>query len=112
MWDNPFFPLTMTNIVCSSSWQECRKLRNYQSLIAIAIALDSAPVQSLELTRNYLSSNMVSQLEALVSLPDPEGNHSRYRAALNEVIDPAYRDCCIPWIGKCSANSGFLRACG
>ncbi|KAF5324648.1 hypothetical protein D9611_004380 [Ephemerocybe angulata] len=78
--------------------QECRKLRNYQSLIAIAIALDSAPVQSLALTRNFLSSKMVSQLEELVRLPDPEGNHYRYRQVLEEVIDPTYSESCIPWI--------------
>ncbi|RXW17474.1 hypothetical protein EST38_g8391 [Candolleomyces aberdarensis] len=77
---------------------ECRKLRNYHSLIAIAIALDSAPVQSLDLTREPLSSNMVAQLEALVRLPHPEGNYSRYREVLAELIDPAYRDYCIPWI--------------
>ncbi|RXW24190.1 hypothetical protein EST38_g1647 [Candolleomyces aberdarensis] len=78
--------------------KECRKLRNYQSLIAIAIALDSAPVQNLDLTKNYLSPTMVAQLEELVRLPGPEGNHARYRQALTEVIDPAYRDFCIPWI--------------
>jgi hypothetical protein len=43
---------------------------------------------------------MVAQLEALVRLPHPENNHARYREALQEVIDPAYRDYCIPWIGK------------
>ncbi|KAJ2924053.1 hypothetical protein H1R20_g13049, partial [Candolleomyces eurysporus] len=75
---------------------ECRKLRNYHSLIAIAIALDSA--QSLDSTRDYLSSNTVAQLEALVKLPHPEGNYSRYREVLAEVIDPAYRDYGIPWI--------------
>lgn len=45
-----------------------------------------------------MSANMVAQLEALVKLPDPEQNHRRYREALQEVIDPTYRDSCVPWI--------------
>ncbi|TEB36120.1 ras GEF [Coprinellus micaceus] len=74
------------------------KLRNYHSLIAIAIALGSTPVMSLELTREFLSDKQMAQYEELVQLTDPEGNHYRYRRALKEVIDPAYADFCIPWI--------------
>ncbi|RXW17464.1 hypothetical protein EST38_g8388 [Candolleomyces aberdarensis] len=38
------------------------------------------------------------RLEGLVKLCSADGNHSRYREALKEVIDPTYRDYCIPWI--------------
>ena len=82
-----------------AEFQECRRLRNFQSLMAIVVALDSTPVRSLELTRNYIEPNLLSQLDELVKLPNPEGNHKRYRQALNQVIDPEYRNNCIPWIG-------------
>lgn len=55
---------------------------------------------SLELTREFLSDKQMVQYEELVQLTDPEGNHYRYRRALKEVIDPAYADFCIPWIGE------------
>ncbi|KAJ3548437.1 hypothetical protein NMY22_g1270 [Coprinellus aureogranulatus] len=78
--------------------QELRKLRNYHSLVAIAIALGSCSVSSLGVTREYLNDRQMAQYEELVQLTDPEGNHSRYRQALKEVPDPAYADYCIPWI--------------
>ena len=56
-------------------------------------------MQRLDFTKNYLSRDMRVKLEALVKLPDPKGGYSRYREALREVADPAYRDYCIPWVG-------------
>ena len=76
-------------------------MRNYQSLFAIATALGSPPVQSLELTRKTLEKSVASELEGLVKLFNAaDKNHARYRKALTEVTDPTYRGYCIPWIGK------------
>ena len=55
---------------------------------------------TLELTKGFLSKKQMAQYEELVKLADPEDNHRRYRSALEEVIDPAYADFCIPWIGE------------
>ena len=77
-------------------------MRNYQSLVAIATALSSAPVQSLDLTRRTLDKGTASELEGLVKLCSADNNYSHYRKALGDVIDPTYRDYCVPWIGKSS----------
>lgn len=80
--------------------QELRKLRNYHSLSAIATALGSMSIANMRVTREFLSDKLMAQYEELVQFTDTEGNHIRYRRALKEAPDPAYADCCIPWIGQ------------
>ncbi|RXW17394.1 hypothetical protein EST38_g8463, partial [Candolleomyces aberdarensis] len=87
--------------------KECRKMRNYQSLAAIAMALSSPPIQSLEITKKTLEKSVASELEEIVNLCSAEGNYSRYRKALRQVVDRTYRDYCIPWI---DAHMGDLHS--
>ncbi|TFK26396.1 ras GEF [Coprinopsis marcescibilis] len=77
---------------------ECRKLRNYSSLVAIAIALNSTPVERLALTKDLLPAKMTEALANIVSVIQPHGNHSAYRQELETVVDPEYSEYCIPWL--------------
>jgi len=61
--------------------QECRKLGNYGSLIAIGNALHSAPIEHLTLTKQRLSSSMSRELKEL-----------------KKVVDQDMRNYCIPWL--------------
>jgi son of sevenless-like protein len=78
--------------------QECRKLRNFSSLVAIAIALHSAPIERLKLTKSSLTLQMQGKLQALYDIIDPKSNHRGYREALNDVSSIEQRDRCIPWL--------------
>lgn len=80
--------------------QECRKLRNYGSLIAIGIALHSAPIEHLKLTKQSLSLSMRRELEELEDIFDPSSNHRGYHKVLNQVFDQEMRNYCIPWLGE------------
>jgi len=80
--------------------QECRKLRNYGSLIAIGIALHSAPIEHLKLTKKSLSSSMRRELKKLKGVFDPSLNHRGYHKVLNEVVDQDMRNYCVPWLGE------------
>jgi len=80
--------------------QECRKLRNYGSLIAIGIALHSAPIERLKLTKESLSSSMSRELKMLKDVFDPSSNHRGYHKVLNEVVDQEMRNYCVPWLGE------------
>jgi son of sevenless-like protein len=75
-------------------------LRNFSSLVAIAIALHSAPIERLKLTKSLLTSQMQGKLQALYDIIDPVANHRGYRAALNDVFDIEQRDLCVPWLGQ------------
>lgn len=74
--------------------QECRRLRNFSSTTAIANALQSAPVERLQYTRQRLPANALRTLEGLISLLDPSSNHRAYRAALRESHDQPT----LPWL--------------
>ncbi|KAF8964650.1 ras guanine nucleotide exchange factor domain-containing protein [Flammula alnicola] len=78
--------------------QECRKLRNFSSLVAIASALHSAPIERLKLTRSALTVQMQGRLQALDDIINPSSNHRGYREALNDATSSQERDCCIPWL--------------
>jgi len=80
--------------------QECRKLRNYGSLVAIGIALHSAPIERLKLTKESLSLSMRRELKELEDAFHPSSNHSGYHKVLNEVIDQEMRNYCVPWLGE------------
>ncbi|KAJ7135013.1 ras guanine nucleotide exchange factor domain-containing protein [Mycena crocata] len=79
---------------------ECHRLRNFESLSAIANALQSTPIERLTLTVGALSPHLQTMLQDLKNLLDPSNNHLTYRAALNpeEALDYHYRDFCIPWL--------------
>jgi len=88
--------------------QECRKRRNYGSLIAIGIALHSAPIERLKLTKKSLSSSMSRELKELKDVFDPSSKHRGYHKVLNEVVDQEMRNYCVPWLGEdCSVNSSI-----
>ncbi|KAJ6623384.1 ras guanine nucleotide exchange factor domain-containing protein [Mycena sp. CBHHK59/15] len=78
--------------------QECRKLRNFASLSAITNAVQSTPIERLTLTVGALSPHLRDLLQDLKNLLDPSNNHQTYRAALKEVLDPQYKEFCIPWL--------------
>ncbi|KAF8964088.1 ras guanine nucleotide exchange factor domain-containing protein [Flammula alnicola] len=78
--------------------QECQKLRNFSSLVAIASALHSAPIERLKLTRSALTVHMQRRLQALDDIINPSSNHRGYREALNDATSSQERDCCIPWL--------------
>ena len=80
--------------------QECRKLRNYGSLIAIGIALHSAPIKHLKLTKENLSSRMSRNLKELKDIFNPSSNHRGYHKVLNQVVDQKMRNYCVPWLGE------------
>lgn len=73
-------------------------MRNFSSLVAIAIALHSAPIERLKLTKSLLTSQMQGKLQALYDIIDPVANHRGYREALNDVSSIEQRDRCIPWL--------------
>ncbi|RDB23999.1 Serine/threonine-protein kinase STY17 [Hypsizygus marmoreus] len=77
---------------------ECRKLRNFASVTAVANALHSAPIERLRLTRRELSPPLRQALDELDDLLDPSSNHRTYRAALRECASQNCRDACVPWI--------------
>ncbi|KAH9483782.1 Serine/threonine-protein kinase STY17 [Psilocybe cubensis] len=77
---------------------ECRKLRNFGSLVAIAIALHSNPIERLRLTKAELTPQMQAKLDSLGDIINPDGNHRAYREALNEATNPEEKGCCIPWL--------------
>ncbi|CAA7267623.1 unnamed protein product [Cyclocybe aegerita] len=77
---------------------ECRKLRNFSSLVAITTALHSSPVESLKLTKSALTLQMQGKLDALYDIINPSFNHRGYREALNDVASARERDCCVPWL--------------
>lgn len=74
-------------------------MRNLSSLIAIAIALNSAPVERLKLTKKQLPQKLVNHLDGIVAILDPSNNHSAYRSLLQEVGAVEYQQC-VPWLGK------------
>ncbi|KAF8163016.1 ras guanine nucleotide exchange factor domain-containing protein [Crassisporium funariophilum] len=78
--------------------QECRKLRNFSSLVAIASALHSAPIERLKLTKAELTLQMQGKLDSLDDIINPSSNHRGYREALNEFNGAGLRDRCIPWL--------------
>ena len=80
--------------------QECQKLRNYGSLIAIGTALHSAPIEHLKLTRQNLSSSMSRKLKELKDIFNPSSNHRGYHKVLNQVVDQMMRNYCVPWLGE------------
>ena len=82
-----------------STHQECRKLHNFASLTAIAIALNSAPIDRLRLTKRELPQSLRQALEEFEDLLDPSANHRTYRAALRELSEGENSHRCIPWIG-------------
>lgn len=77
--------------------QECRNMRNFSSLIAIAIALNSAPVERLKLTKKQLPAKMANCLEEIVAISNPSNNHAAYRSVLCEVGAVEYKQC-VPWL--------------
>ncbi|KAJ3507608.1 hypothetical protein NLJ89_g6206 [Agrocybe chaxingu] len=77
---------------------ECRKLRNFSSLVAITTALHSSPVESLKLTKSALTLQMQGKLDALYDIINPSFNHRGYREALNDIASARERDCCVPWL--------------
>jgi son of sevenless-like protein len=80
--------------------QECRKLRNYGSLMAIGNALHSAPIAHLKLTNQRLSSSMSRELKGLKDICNPSSKHRGYHKVLNEVVDQEMRNYCVPWLGE------------
>ncbi|PPQ89078.1 hypothetical protein CVT25_006450 [Psilocybe cyanescens] len=78
--------------------RECRKLRNFSSLVAIATALHSSPIERLRLTRLELSMQVQNKLGALKDILDVSANHRSYREALEEGIDTSGKGPCIPWL--------------
>ncbi|KAH6918894.1 hypothetical protein BKA70DRAFT_1089732 [Coprinopsis sp. MPI-PUGE-AT-0042] len=76
---------------------ECRNMRNFSSLIAIAIALNSAPVERLKLTKKQLPQKLANRLDEIVAILDPSNNHAAYRSLLREVGAVEYKQC-VPWL--------------
>jgi son of sevenless-like protein len=77
--------------------QECRKLRNFSSLVAIAIALHSV-LEPLKLTKSSLTFEMQDKLQDLYDIIDPTANYRGYWEGLNDVSSVEQRDRCIPWL--------------
>ena len=75
-------------------------MRNFSSLVAIASALHSAPIERLRLTKSALTLPMQGKLEALGDIINPTANHRGYRNAVSDVSTPEERDRCIPWLGE------------
>ncbi|PPQ72493.1 hypothetical protein CVT24_003256 [Panaeolus cyanescens] len=62
---------------------ECLELRNFSSLSAIVIALQSWPIERLKRTRAAMPLHIQSKLDELGDIINPTSNHRRYREALN-----------------------------
>jgi len=77
--------------------QECRKLRSFSSLVAIATALHSVLIDRLKLTKSSLSLKMQDKLRDLYDIIDPTANHRTYWKALNGASS-VQRDRCVPWL--------------
>ncbi|KDR72786.1 hypothetical protein GALMADRAFT_212816 [Galerina marginata CBS 339.88] len=77
---------------------ECRKLRNFSSLVAIATALHSSVIEQLRLTRSQLTLQLQGKLDSLYDIINPSSNHQGYRQALNEMKSAEELDRCIPWL--------------
>ncbi|KDR73425.1 hypothetical protein GALMADRAFT_124495 [Galerina marginata CBS 339.88] len=77
---------------------ECRKLRNFSSLVAIATALHSSVIEQLRLTKSQLTLQLQGKLDSLYDIINPSSNHQGYRQALNEMNSAEERDRCIPWL--------------
>jgi len=77
---------------------ECRRYRNFASMSAITIALNSAHIRRCFLTRKLVREDMRELLRGLDRILNPSSNHQAYRAAVKEVRDSKYAKNCIPWI--------------
>ncbi len=82
------------------SLQECRKLRNFSSLVAIASALHSAPIERTPIDQIRTDAANAGKLEALGDIINPTANHRGYRNAVSDAPTPEERDRCIPWLGE------------
>ena len=74
--------------------QECRHLRNFESMAAIVDGLQSSTVSRLWLTREELGTELRHVFSVLGRVLEPNANHQMYRSALRESKAEA-----IPWIG-------------
>ncbi|KAF9036774.1 ras guanine nucleotide exchange factor domain-containing protein [Panaeolus papilionaceus] len=84
---------------------ECLELRNFASLSAIVIALQSWPIEQLKRTRATMPLGIQSTLGELGDIINPTSNHRRYREALNgftraeRARDRLHQPGCVPWLG-------------
>lgn len=74
-------------------------MRNFASMTAITIALNSSHIRRLPLTGRWIPDEKKRLLAEFEKIVDPSSNHRTYRAALAEVIDQEYAGNCIPWLG-------------
>jgi son of sevenless-like protein len=85
-------------IMLSLGSKECRRLRNFQSMVAIVTALQSSTVQRLIMTTKEAVENgrgLQAILHSMEQLLRPDQYHQRYRDAVRQSTAS-----CIPWIGK------------
>ncbi|KAJ7712537.1 ras guanine nucleotide exchange factor domain-containing protein [Mycena metata] len=75
--------------------QECRKLRNYNSMATIARVLDekSKPLAYIPRTMDMLSKSTRESLKQLLAITDPYDNYREYRKQRG-----GDKSGCIPWL--------------
>lgn len=82
----------------------CRGLNNFNSLMSILAALNSAPVSRLSRTWDALSTKAQGYLKSMQALMSPEKNFSRYRVSLASIVSEFNASegnptPCIPFLG-------------
>ncbi|KAF9002032.1 ras guanine nucleotide exchange factor domain-containing protein [Cyathus striatus] len=77
---------------------ECRKLRNFASLTAIASAVLSSTIERLKHTHSLLSPSLKRELCNLQKIIQPASRHRRYWEGLDQKVEHEPLDKCIPWL--------------
>jgi len=80
-----------------------RSLNNFNSLMAILAAFNSAPVHRLQRTWNGTASKDKKLLEGLKQVMDSTGNFSNYRKTLHSIQPP-----CVPFLGTYLTDLTFI----
>ncbi|KAJ3125659.1 hypothetical protein HK098_008319 [Nowakowskiella sp. JEL0407] len=73
--------------------EKCRRLNNFDTLMAILCGLEAAPIHRLKRTWELIKSREMSTFESLRTLMTSTENYSKYREELESCIPP-----CIPFL--------------
>ncbi|OZJ01983.1 hypothetical protein BZG36_04896 [Bifiguratus adelaidae] len=84
--------------------EACAHLNNYDTLMAIRGALESAAIARLKRAWSHVAAKHKQLFGKLVQLTDPHHNFSVYRQRIREI----YSDACIPFLGVYLQDLTFI----
>ncbi|KAI9642715.1 Ras guanine nucleotide exchange factor bud5 [Ciborinia camelliae] len=84
---------------------ECLKLNNYDSLMAIICSLNSSTIVRLKKTWDFVAHKRKELLKALQTIVEPEKNYAVLRRRLHDHVPP-----CLPFVGTYLTDLTFVDA--